>query len=676
MRDEKFTGPFLSRSQWRQEGRAVKPKSIPRFTREYRKREINLYAFDQTYKNGPRVVAKNYLVDLFGNYAESFGYRPTNGEDIRRVQSEWFKGGAASFLERGFNYRLCKRGIQVGKGNWAESFHVPAGFDTRFAVVDLDNHLPTLPGTAVHLELVKRIQDHLPELDRSLGVKSTFWQYRSVEPTGIQLWLVFFFPQDRQKLHGKLRKFLLSLGTDDLDKRLRENGLATLADIEILPGRKLVSMPGCYGKLVFTDHELKIIDQKFDCEGLYRHIKEDRKATCVLDRYRELVMVREFEDRPRIHINSDPSFPNTGKNRRESQKHGYWSRLKNLCREGVTRPDCLHVSVLQPLAQALLFREFHDMPDKSEVCFRVIKDWLLRRHNGLVSRIGNGKLRSVEAQIKTTIKNTLRRPCPKILDYYRRMRLNDRKYPHRAESLLPLMGIEGQYSRISMIHCKGCFSEEGAETQASPKRDNRWKKQQEKLEHIQPSSLIYCKGGVSEGGNKNTGIFRGSRRDLPESIIKRLEEYAGANLRRGKSTARFLDFAVGFILEIGANGSREINGKTLLGLAGREADADASFLKKWKKHLVAAGILRKGWEKNIIRNVRGSRYRLAGWVVEDLNGKASPAPLEGRRAVGGVTGHLGANGQRRRTGEAGVFVGTSPRVSYPDCSGCETVASQ
>ena len=137
-----------------------------------------------------------------------------------------------------------------------------------------------------------------------------------------------------------------------------------------------------------------------------------------------------------------------------------------------------------------------------------------------------------------------------------------------------------------------------------------------------------------------------------------------------------MDFATGFILEIGDKGSREINEKTLLGLAGREADADASFLKKWKKHLVAAGILRKGWEKNIIRNVRGSKYRLAGWVVEDLNGKASPALLEGRRAVGGVTGHLGANGQRRLTGEARVFVGTSPRVSYPDYSGCDTVASQ
>ena len=634
MRDEKFTGLFLSRSQWRQEGRAVKHKSIPRLTRKLEKKEINLYAFDQTHKNGPRVVARNYLVDLFGNYPESFGYRPTNGDEILRVQSEWFKGGARSFLERGFNYRLCQRGIKIGRENLAESFHVPAGFNTRFAVVDLDNHLPTPPATEVHLALVKRIQDRLPDLVRSLEVKSTFWQYRSIEPTGIQLFLVFGTERSTKRLDDDIRTFLISLEEDDLDKRLGDNGLATLADIEILPGRKLVSMPGCYGKLVFTDHELTIIDQKFDCEGLYRHIKEGRHAACVLDRYRELVMVRNLEDKARS--NPSPSLPNTRKIHRESHKDGYWSRLKHLCREGVTRPDRLHVSVLQPLAQALLYREFHDSPDRSKVCFQVLKDWLLRRHNGLVSRIGNGKLRSVEAQIKTTIKNTLRNPCPKILAYYGRMRLNDRKYPHRAESLLPLMGIEGRYSRIVMIHCKGCISEEGVETQASPEGDGRWKKQQDKEECTPPASLISCKGGISDGGNKNTGVLQAFRADLPDSIIKRLEEYADANLRRGRSTRRFLDFAFGFILEIGVKGSREINEKTLLKLAGREADADTSILKRWKNHLVSAGLLADGWEENIIRGVRGSKYRLAGWVVENLNGKASPAPLEPPCVAGGV----------------------------------------
>ena len=53
----------------------------------------------QTSELGLRAIARNYVVDLFGNYPESFGYRPSNGDKILRVQSEWFKGGARSFLE-------------------------------------------------------------------------------------------------------------------------------------------------------------------------------------------------------------------------------------------------------------------------------------------------------------------------------------------------------------------------------------------------------------------------------------------------------------------------------------------------------------------------------------------------------------------------------------------------
>jgi hypothetical protein len=286
--------------------------------------------------------------------------------------------------------------------------------------------------------------------------------------------------------------------------------------------------------------------------------------------------------------------------------------------------------VLQPLAQALLFREFHDRPDKSEVCFRVLKDWLLRHHNGLVSRINDRKLRSVEAQIKTTIKNTLKNPCPKALAYYQRIRLNDRKYPHRVESLLSLMDKEDTYTRPYMIHCKGCISEEGEQIKATQERTDEWEKQQRKDEQARITPVSYCKGCISGWENKNTGV---SRRDLPEAITKRLEEYAGEHLRPGKATARFLDFSAGFILEIGSEGSREINEKTLLKLAGREAAADTSFLKRWKNHLVSAEILKDGWEENIIRNVCGSKYRLAGWVVEDLNGKAPHAPQEGRLEV-------------------------------------------
>ena len=164
--------------------------------------------------------------------------------------------------------------------------------------------------------------------------------------------------------------------------------------------------------------------------------------------------------------------------------------------------------------------------------------------------------------------------------------------------------------------------------------------------------------------------MRASRVDLPESIIKRLEEYAEANLRPGKATARFLNFAIGFILEIGVGGTREINEKTLLRLGGKQAGADTSFLKRWKRHLVVAGILLKGWEENIIRGVRSSKYKLTGWVTEDLNGKASPAPWEGRRVVGGGSSLTEASGHGELTVEAGIQNESGSSISRKDYSRC------
>ena len=226
------------------------------------------------------------------------------------------------------------------------------------------------------------------------------------------------------------------------------------------------------------------------------------------------------------------------------------------------------------------------------------------------------------------------------------------------------------HTDTSLIYCKGGISEGGSGIHASPDRDNKWEIQQNKEENTPPTSLFYCKGGISEGENKETGVLRASGADLPESIAKRLEEYAEANLRPGKSTARFMKFAAGFIREIGVGGTREINEKTLLRVAGKEADADTSFLKRWKGHLVGAGILRKGWEENIIRGVRSSKYKLTGWVTEDLNGKASPAPWEGRGVVRGLSSLTEASGHGELAGEAGIPNESGCSVSRADYSGC------
>ena len=114
------------------------------------------------------------------------------------------------------------------------------------------------------------------DLIRLTGATSSFFQYRQIEPTGIQIWLITN-PTDRTALHQKVRQFLVSLGAN-LDRELQKAGLASLNSIEVGPTSHLISMPGIYGKSVFTSHELKIEKDRFDCEGLANHIRSGRHA--------------------------------------------------------------------------------------------------------------------------------------------------------------------------------------------------------------------------------------------------------------------------------------------------------------------------------------------------------------------------------------------------------------
>ncbi len=589
----------LTKTQWRQEGRGVRRNAEPVKTIKCKDRFVDLYREDQTILFRPYTRSRNFLVDLFAGYPDTLGYRPKNENCIYRADRERLKGGPRGALEAGFNYRRCAAGIPIGK-YLAESFHVTAGDYTPFVVIDVDNHSPNRRTTEIHLELVERLQERLPQLAQRIHAKSSFWQYRCIEPTGIQLWLVTKGNRFRRNLHQDVREFLLTLDEDGLDARLRSSGLAGLADIEILPSAKLISMPGCYGKLVFTDHELKIENQRFDCEALHRHIEDQKQAGNVHGRYRELVLVRDLPDQTEVQVPSQPAvfqnstvFQNSSATK-SNVGNGYWSKLKSICLHGIDQPDQLHGLFLNPVAQALLFREFHDQKDKKELTFQALKNWIFKKHNGLVSRINDGNFRLVENQIRSTIKNILKKPNKKILDYYARMRLNDSCFPNKKELLLPYM--EANSNQFFLKDCKGCFSE------------------QEKREAGQ-------------------GTRQQELSALPVLVSERLQQYAETHLRGGRATGRFLGFARAFISEIGVGGERQINERTLLRLAGREPGCDTSFLKKWKKHLVNAGILRKGWEKNIVRELRPSCYRVQSWVKEELDAMGPACASEGPPAT-------------------------------------------
>ena len=428
---------------------------------------------------------------------------------------------------------------------------------------------------------MKRLQERLADLSRRIGLKSSFWQYRCIEPTGVQLWLVTTVERSRRHLHANVREFLRSLDDGDLDERLRSCGLSGLADIEILPSEKLISMPGCYGKLVFTDHELKIKNKKFDCESLHKHIEGRQQAGDVYRRYRELALVRDFSNEPENQAPPPTAIYQKSPNIISNLGNGHWSKLKFTCLHGIDKPDQLHELFLKPVAQALLFREFHDHKDKKELTFQALKKWIFKKHNGLVSRINDRNFHLVENQIRSNIKNIIKSPNEKVLDFYSRIRLNDLRFPDKKESLLPYM--EADEYPFFLIDCKGVISEEG-ERKSKP---------------------VEVRREVS---------------DLPAGVSERLRQYAKEHMRSGRATERFLEFATRFVAEIGPEGDRQINERTLLGLAGRNAGYEPATLKRWKRHLVAAGILCKGWQRNIIRGLRSSRYRLQQWVKDEMDG--------------------------------------------------------
>jgi hypothetical protein len=576
---------LYSKTRWRNQGRGIKDGQDPVKTVLCHGRYVDLYSIEQTTTQKPYTIARNDLLNLFANWPDRFGYETPKGE-IYQVQVTDLRGAACRFLEKGFNYAACKKGIKIPnvktRDYIARGFHIAAPEKTRLAVIDLDNHEGSQDTTHTHLRLITAIQGRMNDLIRLTGATSSFFQYRQIEPTGIQIWLITN-PTDRTALHQKVRQFLVSLGAN-LDRELQKAGLASLNSIEVGPTSRLISMPGIYGKSVFTSHELKISKNRFDCEGLANHIRSGRHAGDVLKRYSELACVSFSDIFPGslTPVSEKPIFPISLPDSPLNQK-AYWSQLKDKALNGLSEQDDLHDLYLEPLAHALMLREFHDDPRKIKKTIDVLKDWVFKKHNNCITRLNKQQFNRVEAQIHATVDRILKKPLNKKIEaYFSQMRVNDLRFPHRKELLVPLMQANPTAPPSILIGCKGCIS--GSLKIASVPENKAL-----------PASV-----------------------KLSRSIRKALRDYCKNNLRKGISQKGFKRFAERLISEIGTTGVKVINEQRLQKLAGRKKDADTSFLKRWKKHLVKVRILRKGWEKNIIRGVRSSQYELHKWVVEEL----------------------------------------------------------
>lgn len=585
---------LLTRTQWRKEGRGLRSKQAPCKTTIYQGREIELYAESQTKAFTPYKRALTYLVDLFGNYPDKIRYTTAQGE-TREIESENLYGPAWTYLERGFNYASCKKGIRI-YNHLAQVFHVPAKEFTPFLVIDTDNHSPTLQSSEAHLELVKLLQDNMPDLMRAVGGRSSFVQYRGIEPTGLQLWIVLRRQQHNDCARKAARKFLLSLKPTGIEDRLIAANLPRLSQIEILPTLgKTVSMAGCYGKTVFTTKELKIVDQRFDCIGLYDHIVSDTIASSFYGRYRELVLVRQMES---VSPCSSPALrPDLSQDTKS-----FWEYLVNIALTGVLDNADLHSKYLEPLAQQLLLREYFHHPDRDARTFQTLLTWVTTKHNGFVSRVLSGRTRNLEDQIRSTIKRVHKKTPQKIHDFYSSMRRKDNRFPHKIQYLEPLM-LQGP-------EC--------------------------------PQSLMsYCKGAVSPNQKKKKCSL--SRRipaisHLPDAVISKIANYALNTMRKGKKTERWTRFAMRVVAEIGENDNKSIGQERMMILAGRDPKKSSSFLKGWKNDLAKAGIIQKGWEGKIVRGVSNSRYSLTPWARQEINDTAPSKRSEGQAGSPGLDG--------------------------------------
>jgi hypothetical protein len=586
-----------TKTQWRKEGRGIRHGQEPREYRAWNDDQIGLYARSQTRAFKPYQRALTYLVDLFANYPEKFRYTTLDGE-IGEISTDNLKGPAHAYLERGFDYEKCRAGIRVRKNLLAQSFHVFCRRDTQFLVIDLDNHHPTNASTEVHLELVQHLQDRMPLLLKAIGGRSSFVQYRGIEPTGLQLWIVLHSYQRTEVVHNKVRGLLLSLNQNGLDERLKAAGLPSLSQIEILPSPShTVSMVGSYGKKVFTTKELKPTESRFNCIDLYRHIENCGVTNSFFERYQELVLVRKMA--PARELPPQPIAPTVPSPETDSKK--FWARLKRIALDGVQSPDELHDGYLRPLAQYLLLREYFYCSDRDQKTFNTLKTWVHNKHNGYVSRALSGHWRKLHSQIKSTIKSIHKKTNPKVLAYYQEMRNNDKRWPHRIERLEPLMLQQRNGPHTLLLDCKGSISL------------NQKPKKPRVSRHIPAVSWI------------------------PEPVIAKICSYAEATIRKGKMNERWTRFAKRVIAEIGCNEQKTINNERLMILAGKNPSVSVSCLKRWKKHLVAAGIINKGWDKNIIRGRRSSSYSLTPETSEEINNKGPSRRPKGRSGAKGGT---------------------------------------
>ena len=599
---------YRTRNQWRKLGKGVRERSLAYIN--WKGEQRKLYHESQTTKLTPKTIATNDLIDRFVVRDDIFGYQPHGSHGDWRQISD-YRWDVRSLIRQGFNHRRCHdEGVRIGQV-LAQAFSIRCGNKTTFFAIDLDCHTPTAEQLAVHLQLVEILQRKLPILVQQLGGGSIFCQYRQLDASGIQFWVTLGRTFSTAWLHATVRDFLRNFGME-LDQRLRAVGLPGLNQIEIKPTEtQQISMPGCYGKTVFTDKELRLVDGWFDVIALSDHIQRNGQAGNVLPRYKALLEagvdyrlppplrsgVRVGLATARFAERNGSAHPTPSRlhdilSLESMQQDGsrYWTDLMRIAVEGVATPDRLYEEYLQPLAQCLYFRDFSHEANRQQLVEDELVRWVAAKHNGLVSRIHDGG--EIRRVCRVMVKNLERKTCQAVKDYYRSILANDLLYPHRVERMYDYMRSAGKDNTIYWIYCKcGVSGIDHDENEAK-------KLNKPLLDDPLPSTIMA----------KLMDIATSKQPDKNGKLI--------AIMRKRRGEYPFVKFSRRLLNQIWTQGGEaNIHFLHLNKMLDMKADdEDRKVAVKYKNLLHQHGLIQGGWQRYIRRGTFSARYKLTDWV--------------------------------------------------------------
>ncbi len=590
--------------QWRGEGLGIRNKERPKAYWDpedvvFPERLVGLFDKSQTYQLTEPKRSKWLLINKFAHNKEAFGLRPVGDSQPIRRHTTFLQGSVDDLIYRSFDYKHRVTGtptrfIREGAPIHADAFYVLAPETINYLVLDLDNHFPTLASTEAHMLLVRHLVKHMPDLARLIRASSVFYDYALAGPQGIHIWLTLHSRRGTRELHETVRGFLGEIADPAIDARLRANGLKPTASLEILPAeRQLIRMFGSYERRVFTTRELEPKDNGFDAEGLLDHIEWRRTNGDPCDRYHELALAGLGNDIPHAPSTTSvsPAFIALSSTA-PSRRSGYMSRIVDACLNGVTEGDVLFQDYLSPLAQALYWREFHDRPDRARLTEEALLRWVDRKHNWMVTRINKGKRRLVDAQIGHVVKGLPATPAG-IRSFWGKVVANDQAYPHQ---------------KVSFVACMEAVLKNPVTVDKNL------------LKNL-PVLLKGSGGQIAKGNTYNvskvSSLSSASLLSLPACIETRLRSHLEkAEIRKGKSQQRIVDFALRLLNEIGPRGFRTIDGKRMNTLA--DLGNGRKHILRYKNLLVGADILEPGWKNTARVKKLAARYHLTPWALDEV----------------------------------------------------------